>query len=227
MVFAFKWFSAFVYVAASGSTVASPQAVVRSVKPVTTVLISPAVTAIDKAFLTALVQLPEAKRLGITPSFGPDGTISVYGYRGKETYYGYDALQFDQYTGKLLHRRNDSEKNRGERLIEMNYDIHVGAIGGLAGKIIAFIISLICASLPVTGFLVWWGNGRSRRGCAGRSGRLVDRGLTDRFGGVIATSACAMVKYSVQVDKTQTYNLLIYSFPRRLILANLGEVPPA
>ena len=38
----------------------------------------------------------------------------------------------------------------------MNYDIHVGAIGGLTGKIIAFIVSLICASLPVTGFLVWW-----------------------------------------------------------------------
>jgi uncharacterized iron-regulated membrane protein len=39
----------------------------------------------------------------------------------------------------------------------MNYDIHVGAIGGLPGKIVAFIISLICASLPVTGFYVWWG----------------------------------------------------------------------
>jgi uncharacterized iron-regulated membrane protein len=38
----------------------------------------------------------------------------------------------------------------------MNYDLHVGAIAGLTGKIIAFIASLICASLPVTGFLVWY-----------------------------------------------------------------------
>jgi uncharacterized iron-regulated membrane protein len=42
----------------------------------------------------------------------------------------------------------------------MNYDIHVGAIGGLTGKIIAFIASLVCASLPVTGFLIWWGKRR-------------------------------------------------------------------
>jgi uncharacterized iron-regulated membrane protein len=39
----------------------------------------------------------------------------------------------------------------------MNYDIHVGAIAGLPGKILAFLISLLCSSLPVTGFLVWYG----------------------------------------------------------------------
>jgi hypothetical protein len=33
----------------------------------------------------------------------------------------------------------------------------VGAIGGFAGKCIAFLISLIAGSLPVTGFIVWWG----------------------------------------------------------------------
>ena len=38
----------------------------------------------------------------------------------------------------------------------LNYDIHIGAVLGLTGKIIAFLISLICASLPITGFLVWW-----------------------------------------------------------------------
>ena len=44
----------------------------------------------------------------------------------------------------------------------MNYDIHVGAIGGLAGKIIAFLASLICASLPVTGFYIWWNKKKKR-----------------------------------------------------------------
>ena len=39
----------------------------------------------------------------------------------------------------------------------MNYDIHVGAIGGLPGKVLAFLLSAIIASLPVTGFLIWWG----------------------------------------------------------------------
>ena len=41
--------------------------------------------------------------------------------------------------------------------MRMNYDIHVGQIWGLPGKILAFCASLIVASLPVTGTLVWWG----------------------------------------------------------------------
>jgi uncharacterized iron-regulated membrane protein len=45
----------------------------------------------------------------------------------------------------------------GDVIKRMNYDLHVGAIWGLTGKILAFIASLISASLPVTGFLVWWG----------------------------------------------------------------------
>jgi uncharacterized iron-regulated membrane protein len=43
------------------------------------------------------------------------------------------------------------------KMNEMNYDIHVGQILGLPGKIIAFLVSLICASLPITGFIVWLG----------------------------------------------------------------------
>ncbi|WP_242499314.1 PepSY domain-containing protein [Flavobacterium sp. 140616W15] len=39
----------------------------------------------------------------------------------------------------------------------MNYDIHVGAVLGITGKILAFFASLISASLPITGFLIWWG----------------------------------------------------------------------
>jgi len=44
----------------------------------------------------------------------------------------------------------------------MNYDIHVGQILGLTGKIVAFLASLICASLPVTGFVVWLGKKKKK-----------------------------------------------------------------
>ncbi|HVV06107.1 MAG TPA: PepSY-associated TM helix domain-containing protein [Puia sp.] len=157
MVFAFQWFSAVVYVAASGTTSPPPQVNVRSVD---TVRVS--CQPMDIAFQEALGQLPDARRLLVIPAAGKEGVIAVLGYKNDGVYYGSDALQFDQYSGRLLHRRNNSEKNKGEKLIEMNYDIHVGAIGGLTGKIIAFIVSLICASLPVTGFIIWWGKGRTR-----------------------------------------------------------------
>jgi uncharacterized iron-regulated membrane protein len=169
MVFSFRWFSTLVYVAASGTVTPPPQANVRSAKPVEGSLLSHRSAGssiamnsnpLDKTFQQALEQLPHARRVVLSPATGPEGTIYVVGYKDGETYYGSDVLQFDQYTGRLLHRRNNKEKNSGERLIEMNYDIHVGAIGGLTGKIIAFIASLVCASLPVTGFLIWWGKRR-------------------------------------------------------------------
>jgi uncharacterized iron-regulated membrane protein len=157
MVWAFRWFEAVIYVAAAGTT-ASPAQV--NIKPVDSA--RAADHPVDIAFREALQQLPGARRLLMIPPAGKGGLIYAYGYKGRETYYGSDALQFDGYSGRLLHRRNHSEKNRGERLIEMNYDIHVGAIGGLTGKIIAFIASLICASLPVTGFIIWWGKQKKR-----------------------------------------------------------------
>jgi len=45
----------------------------------------------------------------------------------------------------------------------MNYDIHVGAIAGMPGKIIAFLASLLSASLPVTGFIIWWDREKRKR----------------------------------------------------------------
>lgn len=46
--------------------------------------------------------------------------------------------------------------NTGDWIGRYNYDVHVGRIGGLPGKLLAFIISAICTSLPITGFLIWY-----------------------------------------------------------------------
>lgn len=153
MVWAFRWFEKAVYVAAAGTT-AQPQ--IKVVESDDKKAAGAVEYPLDVAFNAALPILEKSKRLYVYPPALPTSTIIIGGLRGKETYFGGDELQFDRYSAKLLSRRNDSHKNRGERLLEMNYDIHVGAIGGLPGKIIAFIASLICASLPVTGFYVWW-----------------------------------------------------------------------
>ncbi|KIO77646.1 membrane protein [Pedobacter lusitanus] len=149
MVFALKWFQTTVYVVSSRSIT---QPVIKQEKshPAT-----PVFSPVDQAFETAKKLLPASDRIGVSSASGADGVIYISGIIGKETYYHADALQFDQYSGKLLNRRNYEEQNAGEKLIGMNYDIHVGAILGLPGKIIAFIASLVAASLPVTGFMIW------------------------------------------------------------------------
>ena len=82
-------------------------------------------------------------------------TVYVRGLEDK--YYIYSEMIFDENSGKLLMNRPYEKRNFGEKYVAANYDIHVGAILGTFGKILAFISSLICASLPITGFLVWWG----------------------------------------------------------------------
>jgi len=146
LVFYFSWLS----------PAAGPQIIKRSDTTGLAAIADP----LEKALQTAKCQLPGAQRFSLSPAAGKEGVIYLYGYKGRDTYYGYDVLQFDQYSGALLHHDRDKEKKAVQRLFEKNYDIHVGAIGGLTGKIIAFIASLICASLPVTGFLVWWGKRR-------------------------------------------------------------------
>jgi len=68
-----------------------------------------------------------------------------------------DDYYFDQYNGKLLSMQPFANLNNGEKIRRMNYYIHVGSIGGLTGKLLAFFASLVAASLPITGFLVWRG----------------------------------------------------------------------
>jgi uncharacterized iron-regulated membrane protein len=158
MVFAFQWFQATVYVIASRSITPPKQSDAKSdsTKTVTSI-------PFDIAFETAKKTFIGADRIGMSPAEGGTATIYATGYKGDETFWNFDLLQFDQYTGKLLSRRNQSEKNAGEVLVSMNYDIHVGAVLGLTGKILVFFASLIAASLPITGFIIWWGKKKKKK----------------------------------------------------------------
>ncbi|PWS27624.1 PepSY domain-containing protein [Pedobacter yonginense] len=159
MVFAFQWFQKTVYAVASLST-AAPKSVVAKSDSTAKGSANP----FDVAFNAAQKEFESAERIGMSPATGTgDGVIYATGYRDDETYWNFDVLQFDQYSGKLLKRRNQSEKNGGEVVTAMNYDIHVGAILGLTGKILAFFASFIAASLPITGFIIWWGKKKKKK----------------------------------------------------------------
>ncbi len=76
-------------------------------------------------------------------------------------FYNSDFVFFDQNTlaevsSGTYYGKFDSA-SISDKIIRMNYDTHVGAIGGLPGKIMAFLASFTVASLPVTGFLMWYG----------------------------------------------------------------------
>ena len=72
-------------------------------------------------------------------------------------YYHRDEYYFHPVSGRLLRALPHATKSKGRKLGDLNYDLHTGQLLGLGGKIVAFLISLLAASLPVTGTLLWWG----------------------------------------------------------------------
>lgn len=71
-------------------------------------------------------------------------------------------LNFDRNTLELTGRKQGliDEANAAEWLMRSNYALHTGFIGGMTTKIIYFVASLVCATLPITGFYIWWGKKR-------------------------------------------------------------------
>jgi hypothetical protein len=74
---------------------------------------------------------------------------------GGKTHARFSLVLFDRNSGNLLMKYGSDDVKGGEKLRSMNYDLHTGAFAGLPTKVFAFFIALICASLPVTGFIVW------------------------------------------------------------------------
>src|SRR5690606_5520703 len=74
---------------------------------------------------------------------------------------------YDRKTAELVYSYGTDDLNTADKIRAMNFDLHVGSFMGLPSKIFAFICSMFCASLPLTGFLIWynrkWGKKKKRR----------------------------------------------------------------
>jgi uncharacterized iron-regulated membrane protein len=97
--------------------------------------------------------------------FPSDKTESVYASinNDNKVFYNSKEYYYDQRTGDLLHTSDPEKYNGGEKLRSMYYDIHIGKILGLPGQFLVFFASLIVASLPVTGFMIWWGRRNKKK----------------------------------------------------------------
>lgn len=95
-----------------------------------------------------LVTLPESDSLSITISKADDNApiANIVNF-----------LYFDKNTGNLVKTRLYAEETKGMQVRRLIYPIHTGSLLGWPTKIIAFIVALIAASLPVTGVVIWLG----------------------------------------------------------------------
>lgn len=167
MIMGFKWFAGSVYWLSSGgkTMVAFSETFSNTNQKIA---LSIKADAADKVWLQYLkadpkftgsleVHVPDNEKAAVEVAKNPDPS----------TFWKTDYRYFDQHSLKEIAVKHVygrfKNTNMADKIMRMNYDIHVGAIAGLTGKIVAFFASLFAASLPLTGFLIWYGRNKKNK----------------------------------------------------------------
>ncbi|MEZ0483133.1 PepSY-associated TM helix domain-containing protein [Fibrella aquatica] len=161
--FGIQWFTYLVYTATGGEkSLLFTEPV--SQKAIPTNFSKPAT---DLVWEKMRAENPNAVSLEVHAIESDSSTIGANVNSREGVFWSIDYRYFDQYTLKEIPVTNVygrlKDANTADKLIRMTYDIHTGGILGFAGKVLAFLLSLVAASLPVTGFLIWWGRRKKAR----------------------------------------------------------------
>ncbi|GAB3529858.1 PepSY-associated TM helix domain-containing protein [Pontibacter brevis] len=160
LVWSFEWFADSLYYVTSGGESRPEHSHPHSDVSQAGLLASDTASVLDRAWYKTLAQEPNVQGgFYLSPTLEDmDDPIEVIAYQDQGSWYNRNEYYYDQYTLERYRVKGDrfTEASFADQLYMLNYDVHIGAVLGLPGKIFAFFISLICASLPVTGFLVWW-----------------------------------------------------------------------
>lgn len=163
LVMGFQWFAKSVYWVTNGGHHAA-----EATYPQSDTTKQSTVTITDKVWKQHIRQLSAGESLSLYFPGSSSATVQLIVNHRPGTYYNTDSYYYDQFTGAALpatgtYNVKFSEARLADKIARMNYDIHVGAVLGLAGKILVFFASLIAASLPVTGFMIWWGRRKKKK----------------------------------------------------------------
>lgn len=161
LVFGFQWFAKAVYWTTSGG-----KQIVEFYEPTAGKAITSDMPAIDRIYQKMKAEYTTAETIEVHYPINDSVAIGAGANPDAGTYWKIDYRWFDQSTlqevdVKHLYGRFTTAST-ADKIARMNYDLHVGAIGGITTKIIAFFASLIAASLPITGFYIWWGRRRKK-----------------------------------------------------------------
>jgi uncharacterized iron-regulated membrane protein len=122
---------------------------------------------LDKIWALMQKEYPTAKSIEVHPPENDSSAIAANANPEEGTFWKTDYRYFDQHTLEEKEVKHIYGKYKdaavSDKLMRMNYDIHTGAVFGLAGKIVAFLISLLIASLPISGFYIWWGRNKNKK----------------------------------------------------------------
>lgn len=122
-------------------------------------------STIDNALYYVLDKYNNADMMSIRLSNDDNKPHSIQIRLDKDKTSLFQWYYFDKQTGEIVSKRNHKYNSiaLGTKINSLNYDLHVGSIGGYTTKILAFLGSLICASLPITGFIIWYNKFKKKK----------------------------------------------------------------
>ena len=100
---------------------------------------------------------PSHKQIRITPQSATVSFDRLGNARASDTY------NFDANSGEIVSIERYKEKNKASKINGWVYSVHTGSWGGWIGKTLSFLAALVGASLPLSGYYLWWKRISSRR----------------------------------------------------------------
>lgn len=146
----------------------------KSIKPAVALADNP----LDKVAAQMDARYPNPARMQYLLPANDKGVITVRMFPEEKRSFNGDYFAFNQYTAAELPgaaRGKYEEANGGEKANRMTFDIHTGMIGGLPLRLIVFFAALVTASLPVTGFYIWWGKKKKQSKPAARKSPAISQ----------------------------------------------------
>ncbi|MDR6299646.1 PepSY-associated TM helix domain-containing protein [Mesonia maritima] len=162
MVYGMSWFRDFSYWTASGGEeftrerfFSDTTAVAKYTQKDEDVLFNNVINKVD----------PKHNKINVKYPYGKNGVWSIGINPSMQSRWQTATIHYEQNSLRAIKVEPTLEKaNGGDQLMRLNYDLHVGAIGGITTKIIAFLVCIVATSLPITGFIIWWKKGNKWKG---------------------------------------------------------------
>lgn len=166
LVMGFQWFSNSVYFITSGGKKMPSEE--HPVSDSTLAKANNKYLMVNVVWAALMKQKKDDNKVGLVFPHAPSDVLEGYVNHNLDSYFNADFYHYDQYTGRELRATGVfagkfKDARLSDKVMRMNYDIHVGAVLGLPGKLLAFFGSIIAASLPITGFLIWYGRKKKVR----------------------------------------------------------------
>jgi uncharacterized iron-regulated membrane protein len=155
LIWSYKWMEGAMY-AVTGSVKETVK--LKSVKPG-----SAADASVEKILAISLSSSAGSSEQLIMLPEDSTGVIKVNARHPKSGFFTKnDQYYFNRFTAEKLKEVPFEKSSAGDKLKATNLQIHTGKVFGLPGQLMVFFASLICASLPITGFMFWWGKRKEK-----------------------------------------------------------------